>query len=100
MAALRELARQGELRLECPAAADATKPKLSLELDCARQLTPADALAGAFAISRSRDPADLGRLVLSHTPAVPQAFFPVASNIEVRPTLAHPRPPSPTLALA
>ena len=112
MAALRERARQGELRLECPAAGEGTTPKLSLELDCGRQLRPADALAGAFAISReissreisrddesprddSRDPLEIGRLVLTHTPAVPQAYFPVASNIEVRPTLAHARPPSP-----
>ena len=85
MAALRELARQGELRLECPAAGEGTKPKLALELDCGRQLTPADALTGAYAISRSRDHGDLGRLVLSYTPAVPQAYFPVAGNIEVLP---------------
>ena len=90
MAALRELARQGELRLECPAAGEGTKPKLSLELDCGQQLTPADALTGAYAISRSRDHGDLGRLVLSYTPAVPQAYFPVAGNIEVLPALAHP----------
>ena len=77
----------------CPAAAEAThptthpnttqpttQPKLSLDLDCGRPLTPADALAGAFAISRSRDPADLGGLVLSYTPAVPQASFPGVST--------------------
>ena len=73
---LRQLAAQGQLELRCPAAAEGCK--LALEEDCQVDLGGTGALAGAFQISRGA-----GGLVLSHTPAVPQAYFPVASNIEV-----------------
>ena len=53
--------------------------KLALEQDCGRPLSPHDGLEGSFPISRASG----GGLVLSLAPAVPQAYFPVYSNIEV-----------------
>ena len=74
---LRELASNGRLVLEGLEASS----KLALEQDTCTEppLTSRDALAAAFQISRQ----DGGMLVLSARPDVPQAYFSVASNIEV-----------------